>query len=70
MGSQDWISRENVVRLRQVKVCFECVLRPLVTVECESISGLFLFQGFTDGIRDQRRNHIRADLQNQNDLSA
>ena len=32
----------NVVCFRQVEVCLGSVLRPLVTVECESISDLFL----------------------------
>ena len=35
--------RRNVVCLCQVEVCFGGVLRPLVTVEGESISDLFLF---------------------------
>ncbi len=47
--------RRNVVCLRQVEVCFGCVLRPLVTVEGESISDLFLLQSLTDGVGDQRR---------------
>ena len=34
--------RQNVVCLCQVEVCFGGVLRPLVTVEGESISDLFL----------------------------
>ena len=35
--------RRNVVCLCQVEVCFGGILRPLVTVECESISDLFQF---------------------------
>ena len=50
--------RRKVIFLAQVKVCFGCVLRPLVTMEDESISGLFLYQRISDSIRYKGRGHI------------
>ena len=62
--------RGNMVSLSQVEVCLGCVLRPLVTVERESTSDLFLFQSLADGICDQRGRHIGANLPCQYNLSA
>ena len=50
----------EVVFLTQVKVCFGCVLRPLVAVECESTSDLFLYHSISDSICHKRRRHIVA----------
>ena len=59
-----------MVFLSQVEVCFGRVLRPLVTVEGESTSDLFMFQSLADGVRYQGRRHIGADLPCQNNLTA
>ena len=58
-----------MVFLSQVEVCLGSVLRPLVTVEGESISDLFLSQCLANGIRHEGRGHIGADLPCKNDLS-
>ena len=58
-----------MVCLHQVEVCLRCVLRPLVTVECESTSDLFSFQSLTDGVCNQGGRHISADLPRKDGLS-
>lgn len=60
----------NVIFLSRAGVRVGGVLRPLVTVEGELPSDLFLFQRLANCICNKRKSHIGADLPRQDDLAA
>lgn len=50
----------KVVFFAEVEVCSGSILRPLVTVEGESISDFFCYQGVSDHLCDQRCSHVAS----------